>query len=236
MQYESQDNAQVTAMVQRAVESYEYFTTALRGSAADIMAGLSAGTKSFLSIKSSLDAIKDRFLDNVADIVSQDLAYTSVIARERASTVPEVSVDDRAVAVSESLTAGFSTQLMSVFEKQAAADVRKTDTFVRNQLVQGRFFATTEQLSTDLTFSHLDKADRQIKSEVHVFREVNWAYRQLFNTSLVYALVSSGIEEGVASGGSKNGTVIKLDNFDAIQPSIFHHNSKSLLQPNYSVS
>lgn len=229
-------NEYLTAAVQYTCEQYRGFTQALRGLSADTLTGLSNGTASFLSVNRGFEQLSSTTLRAVRQHVEEVVRQAALNAYDSAAEFDSTLNADQSLAVAESLTGGFVTHLVSLIETQVQSDLRQADTFVRKQLTQGRFFATTEELSTDLSFKHTDRAGRQIDSADYIQREVNWSLRQHHNTVLIYALSTAGHEEARVEGGSKSGQVIRLDDYDKVSPIIFHHNSKAVLHPNYSVS
>lgn len=233
----SADNQFITASAQEARFRYDAFLSGLRGLAAEILAGLNNGTKSFLGMSRELSDFAESFRGQMRDFSDYTLREAAQSALTASESATGVRVDERGFATSDALVAGFEETLNDVLGKQIKHDVMATEQFLRRSLTQGRFFATSEELSHDLSFKHTDRSGRQIDSGEYVFRETNWALRQHYNSILLVAGAAAGLESFVIDGGSKAGQMVSLDDYDKISGAVFHHNSKALLQPtNYSVS
>lgn len=233
----SADNLRISQATADLREQYKAFTTGLRGLTGEILTGLSNGTKSFLSMSRELEAfsaLQTRTMIERSEYALRDAAQSALVASEKAtSAMPNES----AYAASDALVAGFIESVSGAIETQAKKDVQAAEMFLRKQLTQGRFFATTKELSMELVFKHRDRSGREIDSDEYAFRELNWSLRQHYNTVLMFACSGNGHDVFVVDGGSKAGTAVSLDDYDKLSGAIFHHNSKALLQPtNYSVS
>lgn len=238
MQSVSADNLLITAAAASAREGYVAFLSGLRGVVAEGLSGISNGTKSLMGIERDVKRLTEHHEELVLEQLKRELLSASLSALRASERSGAGYVSERSVAVSESLAAGFYNSLSETVSKQMRRDASKADAFMRRQLIQGRAFATTEELIHDLTFKFVDRSGREIDSEEYAFREANWALRQHFNSVLLYSASELGIEMFVVEGGSKSGTKLSLEDYDKYSGSIFHHNSKALLQPltNYSVS
>lgn len=229
-------NEYLDSAVQHTRDQYRGFTQALRGLCAETLTGLANGTASFLGVTRGLEQLHVATLHTMRQHIEDVVRQAALNAYDSAAEFDSTLNTDKTLAVAESLTAGFAAHLVALLDTQMQRDVRQADNFVRTQLTQGRFFATTEELSVDLAFKHTDRGGRQIDSADYIQREVNWSLRQHHNTVLIYALSTAGHEEARVEGGSKSGQVVRLDDYDKVGPTIFHHNSKATLHPNYSVS
>lgn len=238
MQSVSADNLLITAAASSAREGYAAFLSGLRGVVAEGLSGISNGTKSLMGIERDVKRLADHHEERVLEQLKRELLGASLSALSASERAGGGYTSERSLAVSESLVAGFYNSLSETVGKQMKRDAAKADTFMRRQLIQGRSFATTEELIHDLTFKFVDKSGREIDSDEYAFREANWALRQHFNSVLLYSASELGVEMFVVDGGSKSGTKLTLDDYDKHSGAIFHHNSKALLQPltNYSVS
>lgn len=233
----SADNQQITLDAQAIREHYKAFLSGMRGLSAEILAGLNNGTKSFIGMSRELKALADHHKHVMTGYVEMSLREAAQSALNASSRAGSADVADRALAVADSLVAGFERSVLEAMEAQMQGDIATAEGFLRKQLTQGRFFATTEELNTDLQFVHTDKSGRQINSDEFVFREANWALRQNYNSILLVGCSTVGLDQFVVDGGSKSGLSISLDDYDKYSGAIFHHNSKALLQPtHYSVS
>jgi len=230
MQSVSVDNMRVGASVAGTVDLYRNFTIAMRGAAAELLSGISNGTKSLVAMDRDFKRLADDFEHMLAGQVGYSLREGSGNALRACEEQTRSHATDRSLAVADTLVASFTDSVVSTISAQMRADVRTAEDFVRRQLMGGRAFATTDQIATELEFKFKDKSGRQIDSADHVFREVNWSYRANFNTTLLFAASSFGIEEFEVEGGSKSGEVVSLDDYDKKSGSIFHHNSKALLR------
>lgn len=227
----SQDNQALTQRVANISALYASFQKSLIGQVVEVMAGVGSGVFTLLTMNNSLEQIGRTAVEQLRLTISMDLAELSERALATSKAEPVDSISSTALAVSDTLSRGFEADLMGVVSKLAARDVRTTIDFVRIQLSQGRFSASTDQLKNEIQFKTPDKAGRQIETTDYLSREVNWAYRQHYNTIMVHVLLSGDAEKARIDGGSKDGTEIELMKFDEVQGNYFHHNSKSLLQP-----
>lgn len=231
MSLESADNAYVTDRVASLKAIYIQHQSALRGAAAESLAGLTAGTVTLLSKDAGLADLTTSFLQSTADIVLEDLGNVAVRALQASlkATDPNVPVGTQDVV--EALVRAFAGDLERDFDLVGGKSMRLSSEFIVTQQLGGRAFATSEQLVHDLTFNMHDAAGRNLAIADFLLRQVNWAYRTLYNTVMVHVLLNKGVDEAEVEGGSKAGTVLDLNNFDKVAPTYFHHNSKSLLKP-----
>lgn len=236
MQFALDVNRELATRVEKIVKRYEVFTHSLRGAVADFLSGLADGTRSFLSVARELDQLKNSCLHAIADAYLQDARAVSVSALELVQAFDAGVAGDEALKVAGSLENGFYDSVLGLISEQMSADIRVAENYIRAQLTQGRFFASTKELRAELEFAHVTRAGRRLDSLDYVRREVNWSLRQLHNHVVIFALSTRGHEQGRVVGGSKDGDVIELDQYDKLSPTYFHHNSKSILSPNYSVS
>lgn len=227
----SADNQDLTTRVALIRGRYQGFQQALRGATADLLTGLMNGTVSLLRLSSAYDQLAADLRQGLRHQCINDLFTLSLIAQKTASDKITEKLDSRVLAISETLQNGFRDSLDATFESLALRDVQIAEQFVRKQLYQGRAVATTAELSLDLQFRHTDRGGRQISSEDLAFREVNWAYRQHYNTLMTYMLMSAGVDDALVDGGSKAGELVELAQYDKVGPTYFHHNSAALLQP-----
>lgn len=227
----SVDNFELTQRVEMARLSYSQFQFALKGAVSAVLNGLGVGLYSLVSMNKAFDqvlqAYESRFRDETFDALEK--LSKSALAASGAHSDP--LIEQKALVVADALYRGFASDLQSSYARAARADVKTALEFVRLQVAQGRFMATTDQLEVDLEFTVADKMRRQIASTDFISREVNWSYRQQYNTLMVHVLLGRGIEEARVDGGSKAGMIMNLMAYDVQGPPIFHHNSKSLLQP-----
>lgn len=226
----SVDNQAVGGHVKEAVTLYKHFLTGLRGAAAELLAGVSNGTKSLVAMDRDFKRLADDFEHVFVGMVGSALREGSGSAIAASESASSSHATDRSFAVAESLVASFTDSILNTLAAQMRADVRAAEDFVRKQLMAGRSFATSEELVRELEFKFRDKAGREIDSADHVSREINWSYRANYNTTLLFSASALGIEEFVVDGGSNNGTKLSLEDYDKKSGSIFHHNSKALLQ------
>lgn len=229
-------NSTIIAAVETVRDQYVGFTQALRGLSADTLTGLSNGTMSFIGVNQGFERLNSAALSALSNSITEVVREVAVNAQGAVEQFDDAVNAAQTLVVADTLSGGFAASLIETIEQQMRADIRHADTFVRTQLTQGRFFATADQISTDLAFKRTDRAGRQLDSADFIQREVNWALRQHHNTVLIYGLSTAGHEQAVIEGGSKAGLVIQLDDYDKHLHAIFHHNSKAILLPNYSVS
>lgn len=227
----SQDNQALTQRVARISALYIGFQKSLVGQIVEVLAGMGSGVFTLLTMNNSLEQVGRTFNEQLRLTISMDLDELSERALATSKAEPDASISSTAVAVSQTLSRGFEAELMGVVNRLIARDVRTATEFVRIQMSQGRFTASSAQLFEDIQFTVPDKAGRQIKTDDYLNREVNWAYRQHYNTIMVHVLLTGDAEQARVDGGSKDGDLIELMQFDQVQAKYFHHNSKSLLQP-----
>lgn len=227
----SADNLDLTARVQAVRDRYQAFNMALRGATAELLTGLSNGTASMLRLATEFDGLAHDLVSDLSHQATNDLSVLSLSAYKTSAGVSDALNSERAATVSQTLLNGFRDSIESVVAGQALRDARNAEQFVRRQLFQGRAVATTAELSVDLEFKHTTKGGRQIDSVDYINREVNWSYRQHYNTLMTYILMSSEVDEAVVDGGSKAGDTVDLASYETIAPVYFHHNSQALLQP-----
>lgn len=233
----SADNQLVTRSAREIRELYQDYLSGLRGLSTEILAGLNNGTKSFLGVERELDDHARRFKERIRDALGKALVDAAQAALGASSRASGSDIAERSLAIADTLVAGFMSSVSENIEAQVKHDKLTVDGFMRRQLSQGRFFATSEELNFDLVFKFKDKSGRQIDSDEYVFREANWALRQHYNSILLFSGTAVGLEQFVVDGGSRAGELVDLDSYDKVSGAIFHHNSKALLQPtNYSVS
>lgn len=225
----SADNQQLTAKVARIRAGYSNFQTALRGSAAVLLTGLANGTYSLLSMGQEIERIAQDYLEASRMQVLEDLGNVADSALRTSGSESSPDINTKALSVADALHRGFAAEVDHAIERAVAKDVRTTLDFVRAQVMQGRFTATSDQLVHDLKFTVTGKMT--LDSEEFVRREVNWAYRQQYNTLMVHVLLAKEVDDARVDGGSSDGKVMDLMSYDQQQAKIFHHNSKSLLQP-----
>lgn len=229
MSFVSPDNQRLSDQVARIRAGYSNFQTALRGSAAVILTGLGNGTHTLVSMNQQVDLIAQDYLDAARMQVLEDLGEVSAssLKTSKSESAPDISL--RALSIADALHKGFAAEVEHSIERAVAKDVKTTLEFVRTQVMQGRFVATSDQLVHDLKFTVTGKMT--LDSDEFVRREVNWAYRQQYNTIMVHVLLAREVDEARVDGGSSDGQTLDLMVYDQMQPKIFHHNSKSLLQP-----
>lgn len=225
----SPDNQQLTARVARIRAGYATFETTLRGAVAEVMNGLGNGVFNLSNMGKPIEAAANAYLASVREQTLEDLGNVSESALKTSRAETDSDVASKALVVADALFKGFAVEVESSIERAVSKDVKTSMEFLRTQIAQGRFVATTEQLTHDLQFNVTGKMT--ITSLDFVTREVNWAYRQQYNTIMVHVLLGLEIDEAVIDGGSSDGTKMSLLNYDQAQGKIFHHNSKSLLQP-----
>lgn len=229
MSHVSPDNADLTGRVARISQSYAQFETALRGGVVELLAGLGNGTHTLMTMNQVLDRIGQSYTSSIRQTVLEDLGKVSQSALETSKVLDSDVMSPKALSVADALHRGFAAEIESVIERAVSRDIRTALEFVRQQIVAGRFVATTDQLTHDLSFNFTGK--QTISTVDYVTREVNWAFRQQYNTLMVHSMLAQGIEEASVDGGSKSGEVMNLMQYDQVQGKYFHHNSKSLLQP-----
>jgi len=229
MSFVSADNKEITDSVSRISSGYAAFETTLRGAVAEVLNGLGNGLYSLSNMIQPIESVAQRYLSSVREQTLEDLGNVSERALKTSGAELDPSVASKAITVADALYKGFGVEVENSIERAVAKDVKTALDFIRLQVAQGRFLATTDQLTHDLEFTVTGKT--RIGSVDFVTREVNWAYRQQYNTIMVHVLSERGIDNAVVNGGSSDGMVVRLDIYDQIQAKIFHHNSKSLLQP-----
>ena len=229
MSHVSLDNDDLSGRVARLRASYAQFETTLRGAVVELLAGLGSGLYTMMTMNQVIEQIGQRYISSSRADVLEDLGKVSESALETSQALSSELITPKALTVADALHRGFAAEIESVIERAVARDVKSALEFVRNQLVAGRFTATTDQLTHDLTFNFSGKVT--IPTVEFVGREVNWAYRSQYNTIMVHVLLARDVEEAAIDGGSKAGEVVNLMQYDQIQGKYFHHNSKSLLQP-----
>lgn len=225
----SRDNKALTEAVMRVKGSYADFQTALRGAVAEVLNGLGNGTYNLSNMVEPFNKLAERFLATVREQIYEDLGNLSERSLKTSGVDLLSGVASKHVTVADALYKGFSVEVESAVERAVSKDVKTSLEFIRTQISQGRFVATTEQLAHDLEFTVTGKV--RISSAEFVSREVNWSYRQHYNTIMVHVLLDSGTDYVVVDGGSSDGLKLNLMQYDMVQAKIFHHNSKSLLQP-----
>jgi hypothetical protein len=229
MSHVSRDNADLTASVARLRTGYAQFETALRGAVVELLSGLGNGTVTMMSMNQVVESIGQSYLSTSRMNILDDLGQVAESALETSKALTDASISPKALSVADALHRGFAAELENVIERAVARDVKTALEFVRQQLIAGRFVATSEQLTHDLTFNITGKM--AIPTVEYVGREVNWAFRQQYNTIMVHVMLARDIEQARIDGGSKDGEEINLMQYDQVQGKYFHHNSKSLLQP-----
>jgi hypothetical protein len=227
----SQDNQALTQRVAHVVALYSGFQKSLVGQVVEVLAGMGSGVFTLLTMNNKLEQMGRTASEQLRLAISMDLDELSERALATSKAEPDASISSTAVAVSQTLSRGFEAELMGVVSRLTARDVRTATEFVRIQMSQGRFTASSAQLFEDIQFTTPDKAGRQIKTDDYMSREVNWAYRQHYNTIMVHVMLAGDAEKARVDGGSGDGTEIDLMQYDQVQAKYFHHNSKSLLQP-----
>lgn len=227
----SQDNLALTQRVAHIGALYSGFQKSLVGQVIETLAGVGSGVYTLMTMNNKLEQLGRITSEQLRLAISMDLDELSERALATSKAEPDASISSTAVAVSQTLSRGFEAELMGVVNRLTARDVRTAVEFVRVQVTQGRFNASFAQLAEDIRFTTPDKAGRQIQTTDYMSREVNWAYRQHYNTIMVHVLLSGDSEKARVDGGSGDGEEIDLMNFDEVQAKYFHHNSKSLLQP-----
>ncbi len=227
----SPDNQGLTRRVADLRARYAIFQTTLRGGVGEVLSALGNGLQNMMTMNTVIEKIGQAAIDGLYQSILEDLSKLSEGSLKTSKAESDASIREKALAVSDALHKGFAAELLSDIERAVMRDVRSAQEFVRIQLASGRFVATTDELQHDLLFKISDRAGKQLDTADFVYREVNWAYRAQYNTIQVHVLLARGIEEAVVDGGSKSGTAVDLMKYDEIQPTFFHHNSKSLLQP-----
>lgn len=225
----SVDNKELTDMVARVRASYIGFQSALRGTIAEVLNGLGNGTYNLSNMVTPFDVIAQQYLKSVREQTLEDLGDLSERSLKTSGAESSSGVASKAITIADALYKGFAVEVEDAIERAVAKDVKTSLEFIRTQIAQGRFVATTEQLAHDVEYTVTGKM--RISSVEFVTREVNWAYRQLYNTIMVHVLLDSNIDYVVVDGGSSDGLKLNLMQYDQVQAKIFHHNSKSLLQP-----
>lgn len=231
MSHVSADNARLTDLVGSLRAAHSQFQTAIRGAVVEALAGLNNGTLTMLTMNQAISDVTLTFISATSEIVKEDLGEIADSAIATSKRATGNSAPDETADVAQSLVDAFTGDLERDFAYVAGKMQSIAVTFVTSQLTAGRAFATTDQLQHDMTFVMNDKAGRQLDISEFVSRQTNWSYRALYNTIMVYVLLSEAIDDAKVDGGSKDGTILDLNNFDQVQPTYFHHNSKSLLQP-----
>lgn len=229
MSHVSRDNADLSGRVARLRASYAQFETTLRGAVVELLAGLGSGVHTMMTMNQVIENIGQSYINSSRAEVLEDLGKVSESALETSQALSSELITPKALSVADALHRGFAAEIESVVERAVARDVRTALDFVRQQLIAGRFTATSDQLTHDLIFNFTGKMT--IPTVEYVGREVNWAYRQQYNTIMVHVLLARELDQAVVDGGSKDGDVIELMQYDQVQGKYFHHNSKSLLQP-----
>ena len=225
------DNQKIAAVVAEIQTAYSGFLSGLRGVVAETLSGVSNGLVSIGSISRDLNLYANVQESILLGRISSALRGASMSALAASEAFTGKFVSDNALLASDALVDGFTITLSDKLDRQMQRDVRTADTFVRKQLMQGRAFVSSDQLTQEVDFKMNDAAGRGIKSDDYITREVNWATRTVYNTMLIYSGSESGVEEFVVSGGSKEGEVLTIEDYEKKAGAIFHHNSKSLLQP-----
>lgn len=225
----SLDNVEVTGRVGLIRDSYAQFETTLRGAVVELLAGLGSGVHTLVTLNQTLDRIGQSYITASRQEVLEDLGKIAEIALETSGVLSNSATTPKALSTADALHRGFAAELESVVSRAVAKDVKTALEFVRQQVMVGRFSASTDQLVHDLAFTFTGK--QTITTLDYVGREINWAYRQHYNTLMVHSLLELGIEEAVITGGSKEGEEVDLMEYDKVQGKYFHHNSKSLLKP-----
>lgn len=229
MSFVSPDNQELTASVARIRAGYAGFQNTLRGSIGEILNGLGNGVFNLSNMVKPLDSAANIYLRSVREQTLDDLGSLSERSLKTSKAEMHSGVASKAITVADALYKGFAVEVQDSIERAVAKDVKTSLEFVRTQIAQGRFIATTEQLAQDVEYTVTGKV--KISSLDFITREVNWAYRQHYNTIMVHVLSHTDVEHAVVDGGSSDGLNLKLDIYDQVQAKIFHHNSKSLLQP-----
>lgn len=229
MSHVSRDNADLSGRVARLRAGYAQFETTLRGAVVEVLSGLGSGVYTMMTMNQAIETIGQNYIDAARAEVLEDLGKLSESALEASWALSDELIASKALSVAEGLHRGFAAEIQSVIERAVARDVRTALDFIRQQLIAGRFVATSDQLTHDLAFNFTGKMT--IPTVEYVGREVNWAYRQQYNTIMVHVLLAREFDQAVVDGGSKDGDVIDLMQYDQVQGKYFHHNSKSLLQP-----
>lgn len=229
MSHVSRDNSDLTGRVAHIRAGYAQFETTLRGAVAELLAGLGSGVHTMMTMSQVIERVGQSYLTTSRQDILEDLGRISESALETSQALDSELITPKALSVAEALHRGFAAEIENVIERAVARDVKTALEFVRQQLMAGRFTATTDQLTHDLLFNFTGKMT--IPTVEYVGREVNWAYRQQYNTIMVHVLLAREVEEAVVDGGSKNGEALNLMQYDQLQGKYFHHNSKSLLQP-----
>lgn len=227
----SADNQAVTSLVAKSKLNYERFQQALRGQVAELLTGLGNGTQSLMSAERLLQLSTSHVAESIRIDLMEDIGDVSNLAYNAANRKSSAEITERELAVSEAMGSAFVNDLMHSISSQLSKDVQAAQNFLLTQLQQGRFVATTAELVEDLRFGRIDKAGRFLTGLDYVGRELNWSYRHVYNSNLAMLLLTRDIDKAAIDGGSKDGTVINLEQFSEISPTYFHHNSKSLLRP-----
>lgn len=229
MSHASRDNADLTGRVARIRAGYAQFETTLRGAVVELLAGLGSGVHTMMSMNQVIERVGQNYIAASRQDILEDLGKVSESALETSQALSSELITPKALSVADALHRGFAAEIDSVVSRAVARDVKTALEFVRHQLIAGRFTATSDQLTHDLTFNFTGKMT--IPTVEYVGREVNWAYRSQYNTIMVHTLLAREVDSAVVDGGSKAGDVVDLMKFDQVQGKYFHHNSKSLLQP-----
>lgn len=232
----SADNNLIAGNVQLIRDAYSGFLLGLRGMVVEILAGLNNGTKSLIAMDRDLKRFAEdrgRFLSGLIKTGLLEGSYCAIGTCEQKTGV---SATENWLSVSDTLVSSFTGSIEDSIGRQMQRDVKAAEDFLRRQLMLGRTVATTDEIARELPFKHADKTGRQIDSIDYVSREVNWSYRTNYNTIMLFSASDAGVEEFKVDGGSKDGLTLTLDEYDKLAGGLFHHNSKALLQPNYSVS
>jgi hypothetical protein len=227
----SADNVALTGAVASLEASYRRFQDSLRGQVAVVLVGLANGTHSMMSMNQALESVAQDYLNSSRIQTLVDLGEVShnAFITTKAGSELDLVLSQKALSVADALHKGFAAEIESSIERAVARDVRTSLDFIRTQVSQGRFVATNEELVHDLKFQITGKMT--LDTAEFVKREVNWAYRQQYNTLVVHTLLARGIEVALIDGGSSDGLELNLMNYDQTQAKYFHHNTKALLQP-----
>lgn len=225
----SADNTELTKKVAGLVATYVQFQSSLRGIVAEVMSGLGSGVHTLMTMNQMIERAGIDYTAGLHGRIREDLGEVSESALETSKALESELTGQKALSVADALARGFASEIESTIKRAAARDVKTAVEFIRQQLLAGRFVATSDQLTHDLVFNFVGKMTIQTSS--YVDRELNWAFRQHYNSIMVHSLLGQGIETAKIDGGSKAGETLNLMQYDQIQMKYFHHQSKSLLQP-----
>jgi hypothetical protein len=225
----SPDNSDITNRVARVTAGYTQFQNTLRGSIAVILTGLGNGTYTMVSMNQAVETIGQDYLNAVRLQTLEDLGKIAENALKTSKADSATDVSSKALTTAETLHRGFAADVESSIELAVSRDLKTSLEFIRTQLIAGRFVATTAQLTHDVKFEVRGKMT--LASEEYVRRQINFNYRSLYNSLLQFVLITRNIDEAVIDGGSHDGEKVDLMELNLDQSKIFHHNSKSLLQP-----